>query len=135
MNIPDVSGMSFGTVRSRARCSEPPTSSSLLSESHLGDPEDADSSCYAPATKLTKRSTLIPLAVSLLELRINVTSQPTVHDLSILRTSSCTQIIQRSNSSHFPGTRICPSDSYIPPFLRKNVPSSLHNRKHNNTFH
>ena len=127
--------MTSGTVRSKVRCSESPTSSSLFSDSHLEDPEDADSSCYTPATKLTKRPTLIPLAVSLLELRISVTSQSTVHDLPILRTSSRTQIIQRSNSSYFPRTRICPSDSYIPPFLRKNVPSSPHNRKHNNTFH
>ena len=66
--------------------------------------------------------TLIPPAVSILELRIKVTRNVMCHDLSILRTPSRTQIIQRSTSSHFPRTRIRLPDSYIPPFLEKNVP-------------
>jgi len=114
--------MPFGTVRSKVPCSELLISSSLFSDSHLEDPEDDRFSCYTPSTQLTKSSTLIPPAVSILELRIKVTRNVMCHDLSILRTPSRTQIIQRSTSSHFPRTRIRLPDSYIPPFLEKNVP-------------
>ena len=93
--------MPFGTVRLEAPCSEPPTSSSLFSDSHLEDPEDASSSCYTPATELTKRSTFIPLAVSMLDsFRQNRYASPKSAG-SCPETSSRTDFIQSLDSRIF----------------------------------